>query len=105
MRYSCVVDGDTIWFQGAKIRLVGIDAPELSNPAWAAEAERGAAATQRLQQLMNAGPFDLVPIDRDTDRYGRLLRDVIRGGVSLGDTLIAEGLAVPFGGGRPNWCG
>lgn len=28
VRHSCVVDGDTLWIEGEKIRLADIDAPE-----------------------------------------------------------------------------
>ena len=28
-RHTCVVDGDTLWYEGTKIRLIGIDAPEV----------------------------------------------------------------------------
>ncbi|UIJ82366.1 hypothetical protein [Rhizobium leguminosarum] len=31
-RVNCVVDGDTVWFNGQKIRIVDIDTPELSPP-------------------------------------------------------------------------
>jgi endonuclease YncB( thermonuclease family) len=43
-------------------------------------------------------------IDRDTDRYGRRLRVVTRGGESLGGVLVNEGLARWYGGGRRSWC-
>jgi micrococcal nuclease len=101
---NCVVDGDTFWLAGEKYRFAGIDTPETHPARCADEQARGDAATVRLQALLNAGAFSLVPIDRDTDRYGRKLRDVTRGGVSLGDVLIAEGLARPYGGGRRTWC-
>ena len=39
------------------------------------------------------------------DRYGCKLRIVMVGGRSVGDTLIAERLARPYGGGRRSWCG
>jgi endonuclease YncB( thermonuclease family) len=58
---NCVVDGDTIWYRGTKIRIADIDTPETHQPRCAAEAELGAAATQRMQQLINAGPFTLHP--------------------------------------------
>ncbi|HEV7435057.1 MAG TPA: hypothetical protein VGO22_09340, partial [Pseudorhizobium sp.] len=31
-RWNCVVDGDTFWLQGVKIRIADIDTPELSPP-------------------------------------------------------------------------
>jgi endonuclease YncB( thermonuclease family) len=101
---NCVVDGDTIWYRGSKIRIADIDTPETHQPRCAAEAERGAAATRRLHELVNAGPFTLQSIDRDEDRYGRKLRILTRGGESLGDVLVEEGLARYYEGGRRSWC-
>lgn len=104
IREDCVVDGDTFWYGGEKIRIADINAPEVSEPHCAAEGARGVAATRRLTELLNAGPFTLEPADRDRDRYGRLLREVTRGGESLGDTLRAEGLAERWKGRRGDWC-
>nr|WP_150291276.1 thermonuclease family protein [Sphingobium estronivorans] len=101
---NCVVDGDTFWFHGEKVRVMDIDAPETHDPRCAEEAALGARATQRLQLLMNAGPFSLESGDRDTDRYGRALRVVTRGGASIGETLVAEGLAREWDGARHPWC-
>lgn len=103
-RDTCVVDGDTFWLEGTKIRIADIDTPEVLSPECDAEAALGRRATQRLRALLNAGPIALVPIDRETDRYGRTLRVVERDGVSLGETLVAEGLAHRWGSGRRGWC-
>jgi endonuclease YncB( thermonuclease family) len=103
-RTDCVVDGDTFWFRGDKIRVADIDTPELSPPRCQREAELGEAAKQRLRALLNAGPFTLVAVARDQDQYGRKLRIVSRGGRSIGDTLIAEGLARRWNGPRQSWC-
>jgi micrococcal nuclease len=65
---NCVIDGDTIRYQGVRIRLADIDAPETRDPKCPAERELGRRATLRLLDLMNAGPFELVSIDRDEDR-------------------------------------
>src|SRR5262245_42016154 len=59
VRVNCVVDGDTFWYRGAKIRVADINAPETSEPRCAFEARLGAQATRRLTQLLNAGPFTL----------------------------------------------
>lgn len=102
---NCVVDGDTFWIDGEKIRIADIDTPETHPPRCAEEARLGNAATDRLQALLNQGGFELKSIDRDTDRYGRKLRIVERNGQSLGDVLVSEGLARPYGGGpRAGWC-
>jgi endonuclease YncB( thermonuclease family) len=103
-RIDCVVDGDTFWFHGEKIRVADINTPEVSAPQCAREAALGAQATGRLQALLNAGPFTLERVERDRDRYGRLLRTVTRGGESLGLVLVREGLAEVWRGSRSSWC-
>lgn len=104
-RVTCVVDGDTFWYRGEKVRIADINTPEVSEPDCPAEAELGKQATERLTELLNQGPFRLEPVERDRDRYGRLLRTVTRGGQSLGDTLVAEGLAERWQDRRGDWCG
>ena len=103
-RVTCIVDGDTIWYRGEKIRIADIDTPEVSRPDCAREAALGDKATLRMRALLNAGAFTLDPVDRDRDRYGRLLRTVTRDGASLGAVLVDEGLAEEWGGARLEWC-
>ena len=103
-RQTCVVDGDTFWLAGEKVRLADINAPETHQAGCAAEQARGEAATRRLIVLLNQGPFELAVQGRDRDRYGRLLRVATRHGRSLGATLVAEGLAEPWRGRRSDWC-
>jgi micrococcal nuclease len=103
-RVTCVVDGDTIWYRGDKIRLADINTPEISRPACAEEARLGTEARDRLADLLNAGAFSLETEGHAVDRYGRLLRIVTRNGTSLGDTLVAEGLAEQWQGRRSGWC-
>jgi micrococcal nuclease len=104
VRTTCVIDGDTFWYRGAKIRLADINAPETSEPACAAEARLGERATARLTALLNQGPFSLEPVEREQDRYGRRLYTVTRGGESLGGALVSEGLAERWKGYRGSWC-
>jgi micrococcal nuclease len=99
-----VIDGDTFVYNGMRFRIADIDTPETNPPRCAYEAQLGAQATQRLGELLAAGPFRLESIDRDTDRYGRKLRIVTRGGQSIGDQLVAEGLARTWTGRRQPWC-
>lgn len=102
---NCVVDGDTFWIGGVKIRIADIDTPETHPARCPREAELGEAATRRLHALLNSGPVSLAPVGRDADRYGRKLRRVAVDGRGVGDTLIAEGLARPYQGGRrAGWC-
>ncbi len=104
-RDACVIDGDTFWYQGEKIRVADINAPEVGSPGCPSEAALGARATGRLMQLLNAGPFILTGNSgRSHDKYGRTLATVSRGGESLGAKLVSEGLAEEWGGARVNWC-
>lgn len=101
---DCVVDGDTFWFAGEKYRIADIDTPETHPARCAEEAALGDAATGRLRAWLNEGAFSLEETGRDTDRYGRKLRIVTRGGASVGSVLIDEGLARPWEGRRRGWC-
>ena len=98
-----VIDGDTIRYKGETIRVADIDTPEVRGRC-PYEKALAARATQRMRALLLAGPFELEPISRDEDRYGRKLRVVTRGGRSLGDQLVAEGLARTWTGRREPWC-
>ncbi|RYD57237.1 MAG: thermonuclease family protein [Sphingomonadales bacterium] len=101
---DCVVDGDTFWMDGTKIRVSDIDAPETHPSRCPEEARLGEAATKRLQALLSAGPVTLEIGERATDKYGRALRIVTRGGKSLGEQLVSEGLARRWTGRRQPWC-
>lgn len=104
-RISCVVDGDTMWIDGTKVRVADIDAPEVSEPKCASELALGNRATERLIELVNQGSFELQAwAGRDKDRYGRALRVLVRDGHSLGDILVSEGLARTWTGRREPWC-
>ena len=105
IRRNCVVDGDTLWLNGQKVRVADIDAPEISTPRCSSELALGNRATDRLIELVNEGPFQLQAWPgRDTDRYGRKLRVLVRDGRSLGDRLVAEGLARTWSSQRQPWC-
>jgi len=101
-RVSCVVDGDTFWLRGEKVRIANIDAPEQSEPRCAAEAQLAHKATARLQALLNAGVPALTRAGKD--RYGRTLATVSVNGADVGRSLAAAGLARIWDGARHPWC-
>lgn len=99
-----VIDGDTFELGGRRIRIADIDTPEVRGRC-AHETALAARATARMRTLLDAGPFELHRTGtRDVDAYGRQLRIVTRGGRSLGDQLVAEGLARTWSGRREPWC-
>lgn len=100
-----VIDGDTIDYEGRRIRVADIDAPEKTDPKSESERELAMKATYRLLELLNEGTFEVVPIgSRDQDQYGRDLRVLTRDGRSLGDILVSGGLARTWTGQREPWC-
>jgi micrococcal nuclease len=98
------IDGDTVKLGTQSLRLLNIDAPEVSRPDCEAEAERGRAATERLRALLSQGAVAILPNGR-LDRFGRPLVRIAIDGRDAGDILIAEGLAKAWPvRGDPGWC-
>lgn len=94
-RVSVVQDGDTLLLaDGRRLRLIGINTPELERDGRAAEA--GAiAARERLRQLVFGSGRQLqLRFDRDRqDRYGRLLAHAfLDDGRNVTELLLAEGV-------------
>ena len=103
-RYTCVVDGDTIWLSGEKIRMMGYDTPEPQNNicGGSREVQLANQASNRLMQLLEQGD---VTIERHgKDRYDRTLAIVRVGNIDVGDILVAEGLARYWPDGPEFWC-
>jgi endonuclease YncB( thermonuclease family) len=101
---NCVVDGDTFYVNGDKVRIAGIDAPETHDYRCESELALGNRATEKLRELLNSGGVTMTSIDRDRDIYGRLLRNVQVEGQDVGDAMIAAGVARNYEGGRRSWC-
>jgi micrococcal nuclease len=80
------IDGDTIRMGADRIRLRGIDTPELNEP-------NGQAARQRLEDLLKAGSIRIVPHGQDV--YGRTVADVYVDGRNVAEVLDQEGYSKP----------
>ena len=97
-----VVDGDTLRCDGERVRLWGMDAPELHGPSHAATFPDGdppawvaPAARLRLQALTNGRVVCTEATPRD--RYGRMVaRCASAAEPDLGRALVREGLAVDW---------
>lgn len=100
-RVNCVVDGDTIWVRGEKIRLESFNAPEMNGSC---ERERRMAirARDELRRSLDGRSFT---IERNgQDRYGRTLATIRVGGRDVADGLIGKGLAHKWRGRKESWC-
>jgi endonuclease YncB( thermonuclease family) len=103
---DCVVTADRFVFHGQKIRLVGIEVPDIKKPRCEAERIKASDAKLRVRAFLDSGPFDLVTWNgNDAVIDGHQLRDVTRNGRSLADVLVSEGLAKRPGASTSGWCG
>ena len=95
-----VTDGDTIRCGDERIRLLGIDAPELPGHCRSGRSCAPGdpyASTRSLQAAMEKGPFWIIRLG--TDRYGRTLALVRAGEVDLSCHQLATGHAIY----KPRW--
>jgi micrococcal nuclease len=89
-----VLDGDTIIVKGGgKVRLLGINTPEIAHRQHSAEV-LGDKAHQRLQQLLKGKRVYLEFDQQRRDRFKRLLAHVtLEDGSNINEQLLREGLA------------
>jgi micrococcal nuclease len=94
-----VVDGDTIRCDYLRIRLLGIDAPEIHGcPRWrTCTPGDGWAAKRSLISALHLGPVRYEPIT--TDRFGRTVAVVRAGKVNLSCWQLQRAQAVY----KPHW--
>jgi len=87
-----VIDGDTFVIEtGEHVRVVGINAPEMSTIY-------GGPAKEHLLALIDGKMVDLEPdhISKNKDVYGRLLRYVYLDGVDIDKKMVTDGYAIAF---------
>ena len=96
-----ITDGDTIRLGAERIRVVNIDAPELTGRC---DSERllALAAKDRLALILDARQPEIARTGKD--RFGRTLAYVRVSGADVGEMLIFAHLAVPWGGRQHDWC-
>jgi endonuclease YncB( thermonuclease family) len=94
-----VTDGDTIRCGSQRVRLLGIDAPELDGcPRWRVCAPGDGQASKRsLAAALRFGPVTLRPVT--VDRYGRTVAVVMAGSVNLSCWQLRRGQAIY----KPQW--
>ena len=92
---SCTVtDGDTIRCGDERVRLSGIDAPEVGKCREGRQCAPGdpTASTKSLRQAMAGRSIELRRLG--TDRYDRTIAVVYAGGVNLACVQLASGNAI-----------
>ena len=95
--WAAVIDGDTLSVKGKRVRLQGVDAPEIDQTcatngvSWPCGAEAKAALGRRISG--HVVECDAV----ESDRYGRALAKCYVADADIGSWLVYEGWAFAFG--------
>jgi micrococcal nuclease len=90
-----VIDGDTIVIQGdLRVRYIGVDTPEIENPAYGRKGEPLGQEAKDINQRMVLGKVITLRFDSERrDRYGRLLAYVWADSTFVNAELVRAGLA------------
>ena len=100
-----VIDGDTIAIGDTTYRLMGYDTPETTFAKCDEERQLGDRATRRLAELIESARGIELDVRWKADKYDRKLARAYIFGQDVAYTMIAEGLARPYSGGkRGSWC-
>jgi endonuclease YncB( thermonuclease family) len=88
-------DGDSLRIGADRIRLTGLDAPELDQTCWRADGAEwpcGRDARALMTQLLGRGDVACAP--SGTDRFGRTLASCRADGTDIAAAIVEAGLAV-----------
>ena len=94
---AVVTDGDTIRLAGMRIRLHGIDAPELAQTCRTEQGQNwpcGQGVSTALAEKINGQQVACLGIERD--RYQRLVAKCYVGGEDISRWLVDRGLALAY---------
>lgn len=101
-RVLSVYDGDTCTilislgldiYKSEKIRLVGLDAPEM-------DTDEGKAVQAYVEKILKGKQIVLKTDNDKHEKYGRLLGTIFFNGENINERLIKEGKAKPYDGGK-----
>lgn len=85
--------GFNIWMRGEKVRLFGINTPEVRGP----EREEGLKVRDWLRKQIVDKEITLkTHKSHNKGKYGRWLGEIILDGENLNQTMLANGMARPY---------
>lgn len=99
---NCVLTGDTIYADHAKVEIAGIEAPAINGALCGQEKDRGIAAAVALSDLLQSGNVTISPTFRD--EYGRTVRRVAVKGQDVSQWMINHSFVRGFTGEKQKWC-
>ncbi len=88
-------DGDSLRLGGDRLRLVGLDAPELGQTCWRETGDTWACGRQArdlMAELLARGSINCATAGMD--KFGRILATCEVGGADIGAAIVSAGLAV-----------
>ncbi len=94
-----VTDGDTLKFRSYRVRLDGIDAPEMKQVCLSADGvpyQCGIQARDEMKDILSGK--DIICRSKGVDRYGRTIARCIAGGVDVSQEMVRRGWALPYRG-------
>lgn len=90
-----VIDGDTLEVDGTRVRLWGIDAPEMQQTCVGGY-QAGVQASAALTTLLSSSSERLACDQVDIDRYGRVIAVCRFGDVDIAAELVRSGMAMDW---------
>lgn len=102
-------DGDTCYvtYKGKndKVRLLGLDTPEISNPKCEQEYALGIDARNFVNNLISEGVSIKFKTEYNRDFFGRILSYIIVDGENVSKKMVSNGLGVIYDrSNKKDWC-
>ena len=91
-----VVDGDSIKFGNTRVRLFGIDAPEIKQTCDIAGRSWNCGIEARRALVRAIDKYSVSCVEKDRDRYGRVVAVCLADGVNLNSFMVSEGWALAY---------
>ena len=102
-------DGDTCYVtyngKNDKVRLLGLDTPEISNPKCEQEYALGIDARNFVNNLISEGVSIKFKTEYNRDFFGRILSYIIVDGENVSKKMVSNGLGVIYNrSNKKDWC-
>ena len=91
-----IIDGDTLKINGVKVRLVGVDAPEISQKCKTHGHIENCGEIVKLRLVQVTSNEDTTCYSHGKDYFGRVLAECYINDININKWLLREGLAVYF---------
>ena len=96
LSHDAIVDGDTIHLGGRKVRLFGIDAPELSQPCISHGKTTSCGVTAKNALIGFTAGAKVSCVRKETDKYGRDVSLCFADEADLSAVMVRSGMAVAY---------